>query len=257
MRPGNAGHVLVCMAFSLQQYPDLIYKGNMMKETLLHIFELLLAQYGPLHWWPAETPFEICVGAILTQNTNWRNVEKAIVNLKQAGVLTAEAFRDLPRERLAALIKPAGFFNVKSVRLQEFIRWLYGGYGGSLENMFSGDWRELREEMLKVKGIGRETCDSILLYAGHKPTFVVDAYTVRLFSRLGLVRENAGYEEVRSLFMMNLPGDAGLFNEYHALIVQHGKDHCRKKPGCKGCVLHPYAGMTVGSTRLRPFCLAR
>jgi endonuclease III related protein len=227
-----------------------------MKETLLHIFDLLLAQYGPLHWWPAETPFEVCVGAILTQNTNWRNVEKAIVNLKQEGVLTAEALRDLPRERLAALIQPSGFFNVKSVRLQAFINWLHDRYGGSLENMFRGDWRELREDLLKVKGIGRETCDSILLYAGHKPTFVVDAYTVRLFSRLGLVREKAGYEEVRALFMANLPGDAGLFNEYHALIVRHGKDHCRTKPRCSGCVLHPPAVMTAGSNRVSPFCPA-
>jgi len=209
-----------------------------MKETILRIFDLLLERNGPLHWWPAETPFEVCVGAILTQNTSWRNVEKAIVNLKREGLLTAEALRDLPGERLAALIRPAGFFNVKSVRLKAFITWLYDRYGGSLERMFGCDWRELRADMLKVKGIGRETCDSILLYAGHKPTFVVDAYTGRLCAHLGLIRENAGYEEVRSLFMENLPGDAGLFNDYHALIVQHGKDHCRRKPRCGGCVLH-------------------
>jgi endonuclease-3 related protein len=209
-----------------------------MKETLLRIFDLLLEQYGPLGWWPADTPFEICVGAILTQNTNWLNVEKAIANLKQEGLLTPHALRDLPLARLAAVIRPAGFFNVKSDRLKGFINWLYDRYGGSLERMFSADWRGLREEMLSVKGIGRETADSMLLYAGHKPTFVVDAYTVRLFSRLGLVRENEGYEEVRSLFMDNLPGDAGLFNEYHALIVRHGKEHCRKKRHCTGCVLH-------------------
>ena len=211
---------------------------KMMKETLLRIFDLLLEKYGPLGWWPADSPFEICVGAILTQNTNWLNVEKAIANLKQEKLLTPHGLRDLPLERLAAVIRPAGFFNVKSVRLKWFINWLYDSYGGSLERMFSADWRELREEMLLVKGIGRETADSMLLYAGHKPTFVVDAYTVRLFSRLGLVRENGGYEEIRSLFMDNLPGDAGLFNEYHALIVRHGKEHCRKKQHCAGCVLH-------------------
>ena len=206
-----------------------------MKETLLTIYDLLLTHYGPLHWWPAETPFEVCVGAILTQNTNWGNVEKAIENLKREKLLTARALRDIPGERLAVVIRPAGFFNVKAVRLKSFVDWLFEKHGGSLERMFSTDWRELREDLLTVKGIGRETCDSILLYAGHKPTFVVDAYTVRLFSRLGLISGDAGYEEVRSLFMENLPGDAELYNQYHALIVRHGKDHCRKKPRCPGC----------------------
>jgi endonuclease-3 related protein len=206
--------------------------------TVRRIFDLLLAQYGPLHWWPADTPFEVCVGAILTQNTNWGNVEKAIANLKREGLLSAEALRDIPAERLAAVIKPAGFFNVKSDRLKEFVAWLFGRYGGSLERMFAGDWRKLRDELLTVRGIGRETCDSILLYAGGKPSFVVDAYTRRLFAALGLIREKADYEEVRALFMRHLPADPALFNEYHALIVQHGKEHCRKKPRCPGCGLH-------------------
>jgi endonuclease III related protein len=209
-----------------------------MKTKLLRIFDLLLDRYGPLSWWPAETPFEVCVGAILTQNTNWGNVEKAIANLRREGALSVETLRELPRERLAELIRPAGFFNVKTDRLTAFIDWLQERYGGILERMFAGDWGELREELLRVKGIGRETADSILLYAGQKPTFVVDAYTVRLFSRLGLVAGKAGYEEVRALFMANLPGDVALFNEYHALIVQHGKEHCRSKPRCPGCSLH-------------------
>jgi len=209
-----------------------------MRTELLRIFDLLLDRYGPLHWWPAETPLEVCVGAILTQNTNWGNVEKAIANLKREGVLAVEALRELPRERLAGLIRPAGFFNVKTVRLRAFLDWLQERYGGSLEQMFAGDWQVLREELLGVKGVGRETADSILLYAGHKPTFVVDAYTVRLFSRLGLLPGRAGYEEVRALFIENLPGDAALFNEYHALIVQHSKEHCRSKPRCPGCALH-------------------
>ena len=203
---------------------------------LMEIFEALLKAYGPLHWWPAETPFEVCVGAILTQNTNWGNVEKAIVNLKRDGVLSIDALGEIDRERLAELIRPSGFFNVKSVRLKDFIGWVLERHG-SLDTMFAGDWRALRDELNAVRGIGRETCDSILLYAGEKPSFVVDAYTKRLFSRLGLVSENASYEEVRALFMNALPLDAPLFNEYHALIVEHCKRHCRKKPICEGCPL--------------------
>jgi endonuclease III related protein len=203
---------------------------------LMEVFEALFKRYGALNWWPAETPFEVCVGAILTQNTNWVNVEKAVVNLKRAGVLSAEALHEMEKERLAELIRPSGFFNVKSDRLKEFVGWMLDRYG-SLDAMFNGEWQPLREELLAVRGIGRETCDSILLYAGDKPSFVVDAYTRRLFSRLGLVGESAGYEELRALFMNALPHDRALFNEYHALIVEHYKRHCRKKPLCEGCPL--------------------
>jgi endonuclease III related protein len=202
----------------------------------MEVFEALFKRYGALNWWPAETPFEVCVGAILTQNTNWVNVEKAVVNLKRAGVLSAEALHEMEKERLAELIRPSGFFNVKSDRLKEFVGWMLDRYG-SLDAMFNGEWQPLREELLAVRGIGRETCDSILLYAGDKPSFVVDAYTRRLFSRLGLVGESAGYEELRALFMNALPHDRALFNEYHALIVEHCKRHCRKKPLCEGCPL--------------------
>ena len=208
--------------------------GDILRET----FRILLRHYGPLHWWPAETPFEVCVGAILTQNTNWGNVEKAITNLKREGLLSAEALRDVPLEKLAIVIRPAGFFNVKSARLKDFVGWLFARYGGRLDRMFIGDWRDLRQELLTVRGIGRETCDSMLLYAGNKPSFVVDAYTKRLFSHLGLISEKADYEGVRALFMENLPEDAAMFNEFHALIVQHCKEHCRKKPRCPGCELH-------------------
>lgn len=210
---------------------------NKMAERLVDIFERLLAHYGPLSWWPAETPFEVCVGAILTQNTAWSNVERAIAALKTAGCLTPAGMRDIERGQLAALIRPAGYFNVKSRRLKEFMAWLFARYNGSLERMFSGDWRLLRDELLAVHGIGPETCDSILLYAGGKPTFVVDAYTRRLFHRLGVLNEQAGYEETRTLFMENLPPDAALFNEYHALIVEHCKQCCRKRPLCGGCPL--------------------
>ncbi|HJV67033.1 MAG TPA: endonuclease III domain-containing protein [Geomonas sp.] len=202
----------------------------------MEIFDALLKAYGPLHWWPADTPFEVCVGAILTQNTNWTNVEKAIINLKREGVLSIEALWDIDRGRLAELIRPSGFFNVKSARLKDFIGWVLERHG-SLEAMFREDWRGLRDELNAVRGIGRETCDSILLYAGGVPSFVVDAYTKRLFSRLGLISETASYEEVRSLFMNALPPDVALFNEYHALIVEHCKRHCRKKPISEGCPL--------------------
>ena len=201
------------------------------------LFRMLLDVYGPRSWWPAETPFEVCVGAILTQNTNWGNVEKAITNLKREGVLTPEGLRVITEGHLAALIRPSGYFNVKSRRLKSFIRHLFQQYDGCLDSMFFQSWRELREELLGISGIGRETADSILLYAGHQPTFVVDAYTKRLISRLGLIGGNAGYEEVRALFMENLPLDTTLYNEYHALIVHHGKERCRKKPLCEGCPL--------------------
>lgn len=232
-------------------------RGNNLGELLLEIFDRLFRRYGPRHWWPAETSFEVCVGAILTQNTSWGNVEKAITNLKRAGLLSPRALRDIPVGRLAEVIRPAGFFNVKAKRLKGFIDWLFARCGGSLDKLFAGEWQVLREELLAVPGIGPETCDAILLYAGCKPSFVVDAYTRRLFVGLGLVREDIGYEELRSLFMENLPPDPALFNEYHALIVEHGKEHCRKRPRCAGCSLHMLcrAGHphdSVPSTVLRP-----
>jgi endonuclease III related protein len=209
-----------------------------MNDRLMQIYGLLLERYGHRHWWPAETPFEVCVGAILTQNTNWGNVEKAIANLKGERLLSARGLRDLPLERLAEVIRPAGYFNVKSVRLKGFISWLYENYGGSVEGMAGAEWPVLRVELLTVKGIGPETADSILLYACAKPSFVVDAYTKRLLGSLGIISGREGYEEVRALFMENLPPDVALFNEYHALIVQHAKEHCRKRPLCAGCALH-------------------
>ncbi|MFA7059686.1 MAG: endonuclease III domain-containing protein [Pedobacter sp.] len=206
-------------------------------EALLNIFSVLLDHYGSLKWWPAETSFEVCVGAILTQNTNWSNVEKAINALKKADVLTPEGLRTVEPDRLATLIRPSGYFNIKTRRLKDFIEWLFACHDGSLERMFAIDWRILRGELLTVRGIGPETCDSILLYAGGQPTFVVDAYTRRLFHRLGMLSEQANYEETRLLFMENLPADATLFNEYHALIVAQCKKFCRSKPLCDGCPL--------------------
>lgn len=209
--------------------------------NLHSIFAVLLAQHGPLHWWPAETPFEVCIGAILTQNTNWTNVEKAITNLRLKGLLSPKAVRDVPLELLAEAIRPAGYYNIKSARLKDFVLWLFAEFGGELDRMFSCDWKTLRERLLRVRGIGPETGDSILLYAGNKPSFVVDAYTKRLFTRLGIVGEHYSYEDVRRVFMGNLPMDAELYNEYHALIVQHCKCYCRKtrqEKLCGACFLN-------------------
>ncbi len=206
-------------------------------QQLMDIYNTLYQHFGPQHWWPGETPFEITVGAILTQNTAWRNVEKAILNLKRAGLLAPEALYRLPLPYLATLIRPAGFFNLKAKRLKNFLEFLFKEYEGDLDRMFKEDTNTLREKLLKVRGIGPETADSILLYAGGKPTFVVDAYTRRILSRHNLISEEADYEEIRSFFMDHLPEDAGLFNEYHALLVALGKTYCRPKPLCEKCVL--------------------
>lgn len=206
-------------------------------QRVLEIYGELLSAYGPRHWWPGETPFEVCAGAILTQNTNWGNVEKAIANLKAADSLSIRGMAALARETLAALIRPAGYFNVKADRLLQFVNFLQEQHQSSLEQLFSAPWPRTRIELLSVKGIGPETADSILLYAGGKPSFVVDAYTRRIFSRIGLVDEQISYDQLRSFFMDRLPGDAALFNEFHALIVEHAKQYCRTKPICSSCCL--------------------
>lgn len=207
------------------------------RAQVLQLFERLLTRYGAQHWWPGETPFEVCVGAILTQNTNWGNVEKAINNLKAADRLSVEGMAALAPEQLAVLIRPAGYFNLKADRLLSFIRFLQKQHQGSLDRLFSAPWRETRSQLLSVKGIGPETADSILLYAGYKPSFVVDSYTRRIFSRLGLLEESINYDELRCFFMDRLPGETALFNEYHALIVELGKEVCRPKPRCGDCCL--------------------
>lgn len=206
-------------------------------EDFMNIYARMSERFGPLSWWPAETPFEVCIGAILTQNTAWTNVEKAIINLKQARIITPTDLLEVDADQLAQLIRPAGYFNIKSRRLKDFVSWLFHHHQGSLEQMFAGNWRALRSELLVVRGIGPETADAILLYAGNKPSFVVDAYTRRLFHRLGLLPEDCGYDQTRALFMKNLPDDVQLFNEYHALIVEQCKQFCRKRPLCNGCPL--------------------
>ncbi|MCD6320518.1 MAG: endonuclease III domain-containing protein [Candidatus Desulfofervidaceae bacterium] len=204
---------------------------------LMEIYETLFQHFGPQHWWPGETPFEIVVGAILTQNTAWKNVEKAINNLKKANLLTPQALYALPYTYLTQLIRPAGFFNVKAKRLKHFLHFLFEEYKGDLEKMFADDTDSLRKKLLEVPGIGPETADSILLYAGNKPSFVVDAYTRRILFRHNLIPEEADYEEVRNFFMDHLPEDVQLFNEYHALLIALGKNYCRPKPLCENCPL--------------------
>jgi len=208
-----------------------------MPEKLALMYKKLYASFGPQHWWPGETPFEIAVGAILTQNTNWGNVEKAIVNLKDADVLKPAALHDMSHERLAALIRPAGYFNIKAKRLKNFIGLLINEYHGSMSGMKQEDFNSVRKSLLSVNGIGPETADSIILYALEKPVFVIDAYTKRVLSRHNILDHDASYEEFQSLFQAKLKEDISLFSEYHALFVRLAKENCRTKPVCTGCPL--------------------
>jgi len=206
-------------------------------QTLNEIYQLLFDRFGLQHWWPGDTQFEIIIGAILTQNTNWTNVEKAITNLKAADCLSPEKLYQLDISRLAELIRPAGYFNIKAKRLKSFLNWLFENYDGRLSNLESLDTVRLRDELLTIKGVGCETADSILLYAFDRPIFVVDAYTARVAVRHSLIEPGADYEQLRELFQLNLPEDIQLFNEYHALLVKVGKEFCRPKARCPGCPL--------------------
>ena len=197
----------------------------------------MLRALGPQGWWPGRTRFEVIVGAILTQNTAWTNVARAITNLRQARVLTPQALATLPTPRLARLIKSSGYYRTKAVRVKQFVRFLRAGYRLDLSRMFAERPSDLRKELLLVPGIGPETADSILLYAGAVPSFVVDAYTRRILERHSLIRSNATYDAVHALFMSNLPPVASLYNEYHALLVAIGKDFCRPVPRCEDCPL--------------------
>lgn len=201
------------------------------------IYHRLLSFFGEQGWWPAETPFEVVVGAILTQNTAWRNVERAIENLKEAGVLTPQGLHRITEKRLARLIRPSGYYNVKAKRLKGLMEFLEGGYGGDLQRMFSEPISSLRGKILMVKGVGSETADSILLYAGEKPIFVIDAYTKRVLSRHGMITDGASYGDIQDLFMRSLPLDVSLYQEYHALFVRLAKTFCKTKPLCMGCPL--------------------
>lgn len=205
--------------------------------SLTEIYSLLDTHFGDLHWWPAQSPFEVVVGAILTQNTAWRNVEAAMNNLRKASLLHPEALRPLPESSLAPLLRPAGYYNVKARRLKAFIDFLFARHGGDLEEMFAGDVLTVRQSLLGVNGIGEETADSILLYAGGKPVFVIDAYTRRILQRHGMCGPAETYGALQALFMSALPSDAALFNQYHALLVNTGKVFCAKTPRCGACPL--------------------
>jgi endonuclease-3 related protein len=206
------------------------------KTTLLELYNRLYEAFGPRYWWPGDSPFEIAIGAILTQNTAWRNVKKAITNLKQENLLSPHALYRVPVQDLAAVIKPAGYYNVKALRLKHFIRFLFQKSDGDLGRLFAEELDTLRDNLLSVNGIGPETADSILLYAGNKPTFVVDAYTKRIFFRHGLIPEEAPYEELRAFFMDALEPNVALFNEFHALLVHLGHTFCLKRnPRCGEC----------------------
>jgi endonuclease-3 related protein len=206
-------------------------------QTLLLIYRRLYERYGLQHWWPGDSPFEVIVGAILTQSAAWQNVEKAIANLKNAGVMSPSAIRNIPQDELAQLIRSTGYYNAKAAKLKAFVTWLAVTYNNNLEKMFAIDTGSLRSELLAVHGIGPETADSILLYAGDKPVFVIDAYTRRIISRLGLASAVDSYDGYQAFFTANLPLDTRLFNECHALIVRHAKECCRKQPVCCNCCL--------------------
>jgi len=212
--------------------------GKRVTNKLHAMFEALYAAYGDQHWWPGETPFEVIVGAVLTQNTAWTNVEKAMANLKRERLLTPARLNTVPLTKLALLIRPSGYFNIKARRLKNLIRFIFNTYGGNLSKMFADDPGAVRRNLIEVNGIGPETADCILLYAGEKPVFVVDAYTKRIFSRHGFIEPDADYDTVQRLFSGNLRSDARFYNEYHALIVRVGKEKCRKRsPLCIGCPL--------------------
>lgn len=209
-----------------------------MDKKLRLIYTKLFTCFGVQRWWPGESPFEVIIGAILTQNTNWKNVEKAINNLKRKSLLNPKRLYRISLKRLASSIKPAGYFNIKAERLKYFLNVLFNTYNGSLKNMFSFKTPRLRQILLDIKGIGEETADSILLYAAKRPVFVVDAYTKRIFLRHGLIKQRDSYRQIQDLFMKNLNKDTKLFNEYHALLVKLGKDICIKRnPKCNLCPL--------------------
>ena len=218
------------------------------------LYHALLDAFGPRHWWPGATPFEVMVGAVLTQNTAWTNVEKAIAALKRAGLLDAERLDAAPEGRVAELIRPSGYFNVKAKRLKSLVRWFAGRLDGRVEAADGIPTDALRRELLAVHGVGEETADSILLYAFEPPVFVVDAYTRRAFSRHGAFEADASYGEMQRFFQDRLAPNVALYNEYHALIVYLGKDYCRPSPRCGDCPARECLGMPLEGRIRRPAC---
>ena len=222
-------------------------KGSLQNATgqkLMEMFVLLLKHFGPQHWWPGDTSLEMMIGAVLTQNTSWKNVEKVLKNLKDLHELSLEGLHSQSTHELAEKIRPAGYYNVKAKRLKNLIDFIVDRYGADLTSLLEAETGVLREGLLSIKGIGPETADSILLYAAGRPIFVIDAYTHRILIRHGMIDEQATYDEIQAFFMDHLPDDADLFNEFHALIVRTGKVFCRKKPLCPGCPLKNWGNLS-------------
>ncbi|MCH8184858.1 MAG: endonuclease [Chloroflexi bacterium] len=208
-----------------------------LRESLMAVYERMLSRYGPQGWWPGGPGFEMMVGAVLTQAASWANVESALANLRSAGALTPRAIRAIPQDELARLVHPSGYYNAKARKLKALAEYIGERFDDDLDAMAHEDVDTLRNDLLGVYGIGEETADDILLYAMGKPSFVVDAYTRRLFWRLGLAPAKGSYAGYRAPFMQHLPKDPRLFGEYHALVVRHGKEVCKKEPVCEGCCL--------------------
>lgn len=219
--------------------------GQAISQVLLNTYRRLLDHYGSQHWWPAEEPFEVIIGAILTQSAAWTNVEKAITNLKKAGALTPKTLRRLSTKEITSLIYPSGYYNVKARKLKAFVNWLEERHSDNLNHLFDNRTEDLRGQLLSVYGIGEETADSIILYAAGKPVFVIDAYTRRFINRLGMKPPTETYGAYQKLFTEHLPADCKLFNEYHALLVHLGKDVCRKNPICERCCLNATSNQTA------------
>jgi endonuclease-3 related protein len=217
-----------------------IMKSTKISKILIEIYNSLFERYGHRGWWPGDTPFEIAIGAILTQNTAWKNAKKALNEIKKRNLLEPTKLLNLRFEELASLIRPVGYFNLKAKRLLNFLSYINEKYEAKIEKMFAQPLYTLRQELLKIKGIGFETADSIILYAGKKPIFVIDAYTHRIFSRLKLADPKWDYTTLQALFMKNLPHDPSLFNDYHAQIVHLGQTHCLPKPNCPNCPILSY-----------------
>ena len=227
--------------------------GKKIDRVLRYVYEKLLERYGPQHWWPAREPFEVIIGAILAQATAWVNVEKAIANLVTAKALSPKSLRQLPIQELAHLIYPCGYYNAKARKLKAFVQWFGEQYDDNLDRLFDNDTENLRRQLLAVYGIGEETADAILLYAGNKSIFVIDAYTRRIIDRMGLAPEGNSYAAYQTLFKENLPADSRLFNEYHALMTRLGKEVCRTRPVCRDCCLNTHSTTASGKPATTQF----
>lgn len=210
-------------------------------EVLNTYYEVLLRQFGPQGWWPARTRLEVILGAILTQNTNWQNAARAIARLRDAGFLHWSRLQKASAAEIEECVRPAGYFRQKARTIRNFAEWLHSVHQGSLDRLFAQSAEDARSQLLALRGLGPETADAILLYAGKLPFFVADAYTRRILARHNLISDGNGYQSAQSFLHQHLPADERLFNEFHALLVEAGKRHCKRQQAqCQGCPLEPY-----------------